>query len=79
MHMSAQMRLIEIEEGIPAWALDRRTREVGLKGVAAARAVLQSPSSSKAQNFSRPNRNATDFQLKVTSSPICDFATRSTE
>ncbi len=73
------MRLIEIEERIPTWALDRRTREVGLKGVAAARAVLQKPSSSKARNFSRSNRNVADFQLKVTSSPIFDFVAKSTE
>lgn len=45
------MRLIDFEERIPAWALDRRTREVGLKGVAAARAVLEKQSNNKAPNF----------------------------
>ena len=42
--MSGQMRLIEIEERIPNWALDRQTREVGLKGVAVARAILEKKS-----------------------------------
>ena len=44
--MSGQMKLIEIEKRIPSWALDRRTREAGLRGVAAARAILEMKSSS---------------------------------
>ncbi|MCL4552479.1 MAG: hypothetical protein M1305_02840 [Candidatus Marsarchaeota archaeon] len=35
------MMLIEFEERIPSWVLDQQTREVGLRGVAVARAVLQ--------------------------------------
>ena len=35
------MMLIEIEECIPSWVLDQQTRDVGLRGVAVARAVLQ--------------------------------------
>ena len=42
--MSGQMRLIEIEERIPNWVLYRQTREVGLKGVAVARAILEKKS-----------------------------------
>lgn len=35
------MTLIEIEDTLPNWVLDRQTREVGLKGIAIARAVLK--------------------------------------
>lgn len=38
--MSAQLTLLEIEDKTPNWVLDRQTREVGLKGVALARQVL---------------------------------------
>lgn len=49
--MSGQMKLIEIEERIPSWTLDRRTREAGLRGVAAARAILEMKSSSNTPDF----------------------------
>ncbi len=45
------MKLIEIEEHIPSWTLDRQTREVGLKGIAVARAILEKKSSSSTANF----------------------------
>lgn len=45
------MKLIDIEERNPNWVLDRRTREVGLKGVAFARAVLENKSKNYAPDF----------------------------
>jgi hypothetical protein len=50
--MSGQMRLVEIEERIPNWVLDRQTREVGLKGVAVARAILEKKSGKNSPSFS---------------------------
>ena len=47
------MRLVEIEERIPNWVLDRQTREVGLKGVAVARAILEKKSGKNSPSYSR--------------------------
>lgn len=41
------MTLIDIEDKAPNWVLDRQTREVGLKGVALARTILQTKVKSK--------------------------------
>jgi hypothetical protein len=38
--MSAQLTLLEIEDKTPNWVLDRQTREVGLKGIALSRQIL---------------------------------------
>lgn len=45
------MTLIDIEERKPNWVLDRQTREVGLKGIALARAVLAHQPSPAAAKF----------------------------
>lgn len=50
------MRLLEVEEKVPNWMLDRQTREVGLRGVAVARAVLEQSSRTKVSGFKQDLR-----------------------
>lgn len=42
---------MEIDEQIPNWMLDRQTREVGLRGVAVARAILNKSTVAQVMDF----------------------------
>ena len=39
--MDMTTQLVLLEAGRPGWKLDRRTREIGIRGVAQARAALR--------------------------------------